>query len=209
MQRFMGDNMIYIHPTAIVETTDIGDGTYIGPFTYISERVIIGENCKIYNASIGLPGEHPNGAEDKGGLVIIGSGVEIREYVTINAPLFTDKTLISDGCYLMAKSHVGHDAQLMERVVLHTGSVIGGHSEIGRYCYMGLNCSTHPYAVLGDYCIVGANGVYKGESPAAIVWAGVPAKALKVNTVGLDRHASPEEKVVLIPKASSFLGVLK
>lgn len=205
MPKYTENKMFKVHPTAVVETYDIGEGTYIGPFTYISSRVKIGKNCKIYGASIGLPGEHPNGAEDKGGIVEIYDNVEIREYVTINAPLFTDRTILENGCYLMAKSHVGHDAWLKERVVLHTGSIIGGHSIIGKYCYMGLNCSTHPFAVLGDYCIVGANGVYKGESPAAIVWAGVPAKPIKVNMVGLDRHAGAKEKVILVSSAEEFL----
>jgi acyl-[acyl carrier protein]--UDP-N-acetylglucosamine O-acyltransferase len=58
---------------------------------------------------------------------------------------------------------------------------------------MGLNCSTHPFAKLGNYCIVGANSFFKGESPAGIVWAGTPAKALKVNQVGLDRHGPGDE----------------
>lgn len=200
---------MYIHPTAIVETEDIGEGTYVGPFTYISKRVSIGKNCKIYNASIGLPGEHPNDHEDQGGKVIIGDNVEIREYVTINTPIFGESTLIDNGCYLMAKSHVGHDAWLKERVVLHTGSIIGGHSIIGRYCYMGLNCSTHPYAELGDYCIVGANGVYKGKSPAAIVWAGVPCKPLKVNTVGLDRHYIGDDLESIVESAETFITKVK
>jgi UDP-N-acetylglucosamine acyltransferase len=194
-----------IHPTAVVETEDIGEGTYIGPFTYISERVKIGRNCGIYSASIGRPGEHPNGAEDKGGIVIIGDDCEIREFVTINTPLFTDRTQLDRGCYLMAKSHVGHDTHLGERVVLHTGAVIGGHSTIGRYCYMGLNCSTHPFAELGDYCIVGANGLYKGKSPAAIVWAGVPSRPLKINTIGLERHADITETLELSQIAEKFL----
>lgn len=196
---------INIHKTAVVETKDIGSGTIIGPFTYISKRTKIGKNCKIFSASIGLPGEHPNGAEDKGGMVIIGDNVEIREYVTINTPLFTEKTIIEDGCYLMAKSHVGHDVNLKERVVLHTGAVIGGHSIIGTYCYMGLNCSTHPFAELGDYCIVGANSFYKGKSPAAVVWAGTPARPLKVNRIGLDRHASMYTMDDLTSIANDFI----
>jgi UDP-N-acetylglucosamine acyltransferase len=196
---------VFIHPTAVVETEDIGTGTYIGPFTYISKRVEIGRNCKIYGASIGLPGEHPNGADDKGGIVVIGDNVEIREYVTISCPLFTDRTLISNGCYLMAKSHVGHDVTLHERVVLHTSAIIGGHSEIGKYCYMGLNCSTHPFAKLGAYCIVGANSFYKGNSPSALVWAGVPARAIKVNKIGLERHASDNEKSIYEEIAKDYL----
>lgn len=187
---------IEIHHTAVVETDDIGDGTIIGPFTYISKRVSIGEDCRIYGASIGLPGEHPAGVEDPGGIVVIGDNVEIREYVTINTPLFGDTTTVGSNSYLMAKSHIGHDAQLHDRVVLHTGAIIGGHSEIGSYCYMGLNCSTHPYAKLGDFCIVGANSMFKGSSPSAVVWAGTPAKPLKPNTVGLDRHGPDDEDSV-------------
>lgn len=203
--------MNFIHKTAIVETRQIGDGNYIGPYTYISNRVRIGDGCWISGASIGLPGEHPNlpKHEDKGGMVVIGNNCEIREYVTINTPFFGKWTTLEDGCYLMAKSHVGHDVYLKERVVLHTGAIIGGHSTIGRYCYMGLNCSTHPFAELGDYCIVGANNMYKGKSPGAIVWAGVPAKPIKVNTVGLDRHAKKEERYNLIYEAEKFISEYK
>lgn len=196
---------VKIHKTAVVETEFIGEGTEIGPFTYISDRVKIGKNCKIYNASIGLPGEHPSGVEDVGGIVVIGDNVEIREYVTISAPLFEKTTTIGDNSYLMAKAHVGHDVQIGNRVVLHTGSVIGGHSIIGDYCYLGLNCSTHPFAKLGNYCIVGANGLYKGTSPDALVWAGVPARPLKVNKVGLERHAPENLKTELILNANNFL----
>jgi len=196
---------VFIHSTAVVETMDIGDGTYIGPFTYISHRVKIGAHCKIYGASIGLPGEHPNEHEDMMGDVIVEDNVEIREYVTINTPIFDKETRVGKGCYLMAKSHIGHDAVLKDRVVLHTGSIIGGSSVIGRYCYMGLNCSTHPFAELGDYCIVGANGVYKGKSPGAIVWVGVPCRPIKVNHVGLDRHALENEKEVLIEQANLYV----
>ena len=178
-----------IHNTAVVETTDIGDGTTIGPFTYISKRVVIGNDCNIFGASIGLPGEHPHSVEDNLGNVIIGNNVEIREFVTINAPLFGEKTVVGDNSYLMAKSHVGHDATLGNNVILHTGAIIGGHSIIGNFCYMGLNSSTHPKAVLTDFCIVGASSFFKGKSVEAVTWAGVPAKPIKVNKVGIERHA--------------------
>ena len=39
--------MITIHPTSIVETTDIGDGTYIGPFCYVTKKVSLGKKCKL------------------------------------------------------------------------------------------------------------------------------------------------------------------
>jgi acyl-[acyl carrier protein]--UDP-N-acetylglucosamine O-acyltransferase len=52
---------------------------------------------------------------------------------------------------------------------------------------------------------VGANGVYKGVSPGAIVWAGVPCKPLKINKIGLDRHANENENITLVLQAQKFL----
>ena len=199
---------IFIHSTAVVETIDIGDGTYIGPFTYISSRVKIGKNCKIYGASIGLPGEHPHDPDDQMGYVIIEDEVEIREFVTINAPIFGPETRVGFHSYLMAKAHVGHDAILGEHSVLSTESIIGGHHVSGKYCYFGLNSTTHQRAKIGDYCMIGANAFFKGESPDGIIWAGVPAKAIAVNKVGLERHAPDYIKKRIIDEASLYVEVV-
>lgn len=39
--------MIFIHPTAIIETDKIGEGTKIWAFSHVSKGVQIGENCNI------------------------------------------------------------------------------------------------------------------------------------------------------------------
>jgi len=180
------------HKTAVIETDDIGEGTIIGPFTYIGNRVKIGKNCKIFGASIGLPGQHISNIQNDNGLVIIGDNVEIREFVTINCPLFGDSTYVGDDSYLMASAHVGHDSYLSYRVILVVGASVAGSTKIGKYSYMGLNSSTHPFSELGDYCLIGANSFFKGKSPNSIIWAGVPAKPLKINKIGLDRYAPKE-----------------
>jgi len=198
-------NNVFIHPTAVVETEEIGEGTYIGPFTYISSRVVVGKNCKIYNASLGLPGEHPHDPDDQNGKVIIEDNVEIREYVTINAPIFSEETRIGEHSYIMAKAHVGHDAILGKYSVLSTESIIGGHHVSGDYCYFGLNSTTHQRAKIGNYCMIGANAFFKGTSPDGVIWAGVPAKPIKVNEVGLNRHASKLIRKSLIITASDFI----
>lgn len=199
-----------IDKTAVVKTQDIGEGTVIGPFTYISSRVKIGKNCKIFGASIGLPGEHPAGVKDPGGIVEIGDNVEIREFVTINTPLFNMVTKIGNNCYLMAKSHIGHDVVLSNNVVLHTGAVVGGHSEIDEFCYVGLNSSLHPKSKLASYSIVGANCMYKGVCTiSALVWVGTPAKPIKINKVGIDRHVSEDKKDLIMFNAIHYLPNLK
>lgn len=195
----------FVHPTAIVETVHVGEGTYIGPFTYISSRVTIGKHCKIYGASIGLPGQHPHEPEDQGGSVIIEDEVEIREYSTISAPLFGPVTKIGYRGYLMAESHIGHDCILGPYNVYSAGCTFSGHTVSGRYCYFGVNCCTHQRAQLGDYCMVGAGSFFKGISPSGLIWAGVPARPLKVNEEGLRRHASIDEILRIRKSAEDFL----
>lgn len=174
-------NKIFIHHTSIVETKEIGDGTYIGPFCYISKRVVIGSNCRLVgHCSIGHPGEFKIPPKDNGNPIIIKDGAEIREFVTINTPMGAVPE-IGNNCFLMTKSHVGHDSVLENDVVLSCGSLVGGHSCIGSYCYLGLNASTHQYSELGAYSIVGANSFFKGKSIMGITWGGVPAKPIKVN----------------------------
>jgi UDP-2-acetamido-3-amino-2,3-dideoxy-glucuronate N-acetyltransferase len=56
---------VFIHPTALVETTDIGEGTRIWAFTHIAPQVHIGSRCNI--------GEH----------CYIETGASIGEEVTI------------------------------------------------------------------------------------------------------------------------------
>ena len=183
----MGRLGIFIHPTAIVETDKIGKGTYIGPYCYVSKRVELGENCKLVgHVSVGTPAEYKTPPHEHGNSVVIGDNVEMREFVTINAPI-GDVTRVGNNCYFMTKSHVGHDSVLGNDVLLTTNAIIGGHSVLGDNVYLGLNSVTHPWAKLGDFSLVGACSFFKGESPRAVIWVGMPAKPLKVNLVGLER----------------------
>jgi UDP-2-acetamido-3-amino-2,3-dideoxy-glucuronate N-acetyltransferase len=74
----------WAHPTAIIDTDQIGDGTRIWAFTHIMENVIVGANCKI--------GEH----------CFIESGAVIGDNVTIK-----NQTLIWDGVCLQNGVFIG------------------------------------------------------------------------------------------------------
>jgi UDP-N-acetylglucosamine acyltransferase len=195
-----------IHPTAIVETDQIGENVTIGPFTYISERVIIKDNCKILgHASIGNPAQYKETRfEDSGNLITIGEGTEIREFVTINLPTYGN-TIIGKNCFLMANVHIPHDCEIGNDVIFVVGTAIGGRSKIGNYCYFGLNCSVHNKSVIGDYTVIGAASFFKGNSGSGLVWAGVPAKPLKVNTVGISRNAPSKDKDKILQFAEKNL----
>ena len=50
--------------------------------------------------------------------------------------------------------------------------------------------------------MIGANGFFKGTSPKGIIWAGVPARPLKVNTIGLERNIDDIDRRNLIDSSA-------
>ncbi len=188
---------IEIHPTAIVETDKIGDGTVIGCFAYIGKNVEIGKNCWISGfVSIGMKGQNPMERDCRVGHVRIGNDVVIREHTSIHAGI-TTLTEIDNGCYIMANVHIGHDVKLGKYVTVGSGSSIAGYVMIGDYSFLGINTSIHQRSMLGRWCMLGAGSFFKGISPDAIVWAGVPARPLKVNTLALDRFPPPNREMII------------
>jgi len=201
---------MFIHKTSIVETELVGKNVYIGPYTYIGKRVSLGDNCKILgHASIGNPAQYKETRfEDVGNLIKIGSGTEIREFVTINLPTYGN-TIIGENCFLMANVHIPHDCDVGHDTVFVVGSAIGGRSKIGNYCYFGLNCSVHNRSEIGDYTVIGASSFFKGKTQGGLIWAGVPAKAIKVNKVGIERNVDPEMLHDILINAEETLNMEK
>jgi len=162
-----------IHPTAIIgDNVQLGEGCSVGPFCVI-----------------GGPAEHPREEYKVRGRIIIGSKVVMTMGVTVDSPL-TDEglTIIGDGCYLMAKSHVGHDVKLGKQVTLSTGSKIGGHSIIGDHSTIGLNSCTHQRTELAEGTMLGANSFIKGINKEPFrIFVGSPAKDIGINQFLLNR----------------------
>ncbi len=194
-----------IHPTAIVETDNIGDNVEIGPFCYITDRVVIEDNVKIYNHVIlGTPA-HVLGEKDYGRNLVIKSGTIIRELTNANTPITDKDATIRENCFIMAGVHITHDIDVGENSILCVGFTSAGHFTCGKRAYIGLNTVTHQHAHLGAYCMLGAGAFFKGVSPRGLVWAGVPARPLRVNTLGLDRWATAKEREEIITEAEKFL----
>ena len=161
-----------IHPTAIIgANVEIGEGVTIGPYCVI-----------------GGPAEHPREPYVIKGKIKIGNGVTMTMGVTVDSPL-TDEglTIIGDGCYLMAKSHVGHDVKLGKKVTLSTGATIGGHSIIGDHSTIGLKSCTHQRTELAKGTMIGANSFIKGNHTDQFrIFVGSPAKDIGPNSFLID-----------------------
>lgn len=145
-------NQTDIHPTAIIEDgAQIGTGCSVGPYCLVGAHVVmgnnvtlkghvvvdgrttIGEGTTIYPfASIGTAPQdlkyHGEPSE-----LIIGKNNTIREHATMNPGTESGgmKTVVGDNGLFMMATHVAHDCQIGDHVIMANNATLGGHVSVG------------------------------------------------------------------------------
>jgi len=103
---------VELGPFAIVESgVHVGAGTRVMAYAYLCQGTRLGARCEVHMGAV--VGHAPQDFAYRGqatGLTI-GDGVIIRENVTLHRATGQPgaQTVIGDGCYLMAGSHVAHN----------------------------------------------------------------------------------------------------
>jgi len=165
-----------IHKTAIVDSkAKISSSVNIGPYCVIGPNVEINENVKIQshvnisgNTKIGKGnkiypfasiGNDPqdlkyNGEETK---LIIGDNNKIREYVTINPGTKGGGGLteIGNDCLFMISSHVAHDCQVENNVIIANNVAVAGHVTIEDNVVIGGNSAVQQFTRIGRMAMIG------------------------------------------------------
>jgi len=141
----------------------IGSNNIIGNYIEITNNVTIGHNNElISNVVIGKRAEdYVQRHKRPTGRVFIGNNNIIREFVTIHSPEgerghdLDGTTKISNNCYIMRGSHVGHDNILNNFVTLSCNTTLAGYVRIGRNTNIGIGCNVHQFTTIGNDVIVG------------------------------------------------------
>ena len=141
-----------IHPSAVIDpAAQIGTGVRIGPFSLIGPEVTLGDGVEVKSHAVvtgwtdigsetvifphATVGEVPQDLKYAGERtrLIIGARCRIRDGVTLNTGTAGGGgiTRVGDDCLLMTGCHIGHDAQLGNRVILANAVAIAGHCQIG------------------------------------------------------------------------------
>lgn len=189
---------VEIGPYSIVEKgVLIGEGTRIGPHVVIREGTTIGRGCQIFQFS--SIGEAPQAVAYRGEKtsLIIGDQNIIRESVTLHRGTVKGggKTVIGNRNFFMAYSHVAHDCQIGNQVVLANGATLAGHILIEDYAVIGGLAAVHQFCRIGAHAFVsGVTGVVL-DIPPYMLAAGSRAKLYGLNTVGLKRQNFREETI--------------
>lgn len=197
-----------VHPSAIVEEgATLGEGVRIGPFCHVGPEVVLGPNVELRSHvvvtgrteigegsmvfSFAVVGEIPQdlkfGGEET--RLVIGKRNRIREHVTMNPGTAHGGgvTRIGDDGLFMAGSHVAHDCQVGDRVIVVNQSALAGHCVIEDDVIIGGLCGVHQWVRIGRGAIIGAvTMVTKDVLPHGLV-QGPRGHLDGLNLVGLKR----------------------
>ena len=165
-----------IHKSSVIDTkAKIGKNVKIGPFCFIGPEVKLDDDVEIIsnvhiegNTKIGkgtkiFPfasiGTNPQDLKYKGekNSIEIGENNVIREYVTINPGTEGggSKTIIGNNCLFMISSHIAHDCQVGNNVIIANNVPLGGHAIIEDNVVIGGNSAVQQFTRIGKMAMIG------------------------------------------------------
>ena len=206
-----------IDKTAIInQNAKVHSSVKIGPFTVIGPNVEIDENVVIHShvnisgntkigkgnvfypfASIGNdPQDLKYNAEDTS--LIIGDNNKFREYVTVNPGTIGGGgiTKIGNNCLFMISSHVAHDCNVGNNVIIANNVPLGGHVTLEDNVVIGGNAAVQQFTRIGQMAMIGGmTGVLHDVIPYGLS-TGNRNSLQGLNLIGL-RRAKFENKDIL------------
>ncbi len=173
----------------------IDSGTQIGPNAVIEGKTKIGKNNKVFpNVFIGL---EPQDLKYKGASteVVIGDNNTFRECVTINkATDEGEKTIIGNNNLLMAYTHIGHNCELGNGIVLSNSVQVAGHVKVEDKAIIGGCLGIHQFVHVGYLAMIGGMTRVDRDVPPFCLVEGHPGRLRGLNRVGIKRSGLMENK---------------
>lgn len=218
--------MSMIHSSAVVEDgATIADTVSIGPFCHVGPEVTL-EDGVVLHANVVVAGQTTVGARttifpfasighapqdlkfagEKSSLEI-GTDNVIREHVTMNPGTEGGglTTRVGSSCLFMAGSHIAHDCQIGNNVILANNATVAGHCFVHDFAILGGLCALHQFVRVGEYAFVGGmSGIENDVIPFGMA-LGNRAHLSGLNIVGLKRQGFEREKIHELRKAYRML----
>lgn len=217
---------VQVHPTAIVDpAAQLGADVAIGPYCVVGAKVRLGDKVQLMShvvvegrtslgaGSVVYPfaslGHRPQDLKFHGedSSLEIGVNNQIREHVTMNPGTEGGGmiTRIGDNGLFMMASHVAHDCQLGNNVILANNATLAGHVHVGDFVIIGGLSAVHQFVRIGPYAIIGGmSGVESDVIPFGLV-KGERAHLAGLNMVGLERRGFNRDDVRALRSAYRML----
>ncbi|MBM4284672.1 MAG: acyl-ACP--UDP-N-acetylglucosamine O-acyltransferase [Deltaproteobacteria bacterium] len=197
---------VEVGPWVIIDgPTSIGAGTrllaraYVGPYTTIGRHNLIG-----FGAVVGYdPQDYAFTGEES--YTIIGDHNLIREYATIHRGSKPGSaTRLGNHNFIMALSHMAHNSQVGNHVVVVNGALVGGYVEVGDRAFVSANCLLHQFIRVGTLAILRGGSRASRDVPPYCILDGTHT-VRGVNLVGLRRAGFTREQIQALRQAFRIL----
>ncbi len=203
----LGSNVRIGHFCVIGPHVAIGDGTIIEDHVVISGVTSLGDDNHVFPGCV--IGSHPQDTSyrDSPTRVEIGHGNTFREHCTVNRGTEKEEgvTQIGDNNFFMTATHIAHDCNLGDRIVIANNGMLGGHVHIGNDVTIAGGVGIHHFASIGQLSFVSAMSRVLHDVPPFMIVDGQPSRPRAVNGVGLKRHDYPQEDIQVLTKAYKLL----
>ncbi len=214
-----------IHPTAVIhERATLAEDCEIGPYCVIGEHVTLGRACHLHSHVVidghteigeantfypfGSIGLQTQDLKWRGGTAWtrIGDRNMFREYVTVNSATGDgDATIIGDGNNFLAYTHVAHDCQLGNHIVMSNVATLAGHVVVEDCAIIGGLAAVHQFCRIGTISIIGGCSKVVQDVPPYMMADGNPTATRAPNKEGLRRNDVPEETQAGLKQAHRIL----
>lgn len=209
-----------IHPTAVIDPSAKLDPTVkVGPYSVIREDVVVGagtvigahsilehvhmgkDNMIFDGAYVGTAPQDLKFAGEKT-LLAMGDRCKVREGATLNRGTAAfGETRIGDDCLFMTNSHVAHDCQLGNGVILANCVALAGHVEVGDGSIFGGLVAVHQYVRVGRFCMMGGGAMVDKDVPSFCNVQGDRAVLRGLNLIGMRRAGLHRDAVAALREA--------
>ena len=216
-----------IHPSAVIEPgAEIAPGVQVGPFCVVGPQVrlaagvtlkshvVVTGETSIGEDTVVFPfaciGEIPQDLKFKGerARLEIGARNRIREYVTMNPGTEGGGgvTRIGDDGLFMAGSHVAHDCQIGNRVILVNNAAVAGHCHLDDDVIIGGLSGVHQWVRIGRGAMIGAVTMVTADVIPFGLVQGPRGHLDGLNLVGLKRRGASRDEIHALRDMLGKLG---
>ncbi len=201
-----------IHPTAVISPdARIGNNVRIGPYCVVGANVELGDDCVLHSHVV-LEGHSTFGKGNEffpfaciGGktqdLKYIGEPTRLevgdhnvfRENTTVHRGTHEElPTRIGSHNLFLCYSHIAHDCQLGNHIILSNSVGLAGHITVEDHAIVSGCAAVHQFCRIGRHSIIGGCSKVVQDVPPFMIVDGNPASTRGINVIGLQRRGFAE-----------------
>jgi UDP-N-acetylglucosamine acyltransferase len=185
----LGD--VTVGPYAVIGAgVQLHDGVEVGAHAVVEGPTVVGERTRIHAHAV-IGGEPQDAKHDRGAptRLEIGRDNVFREFTSAHRGSSGGGglTVIGDGNYFMANSHVAHDCVVGDGTMFANSAAIAGHVQVADGAILGGLCAVHQFCRVGRLAMVGGGAMCAQDVPPFSIAQGDRARLYGLNIIGLRR----------------------